>query len=39
MVGLEFASTATDVITGRHVEREVSLAELSDTYPVALLVC
>jgi (1->4)-alpha-D-glucan 1-alpha-D-glucosylmutase len=35
---LNIGGSATDVITGRRVEREVSLAELLDTYPVALLV-
>jgi len=35
---LDCGGTATDVITGRRVDREVRLAELLDTYPVALLV-
>jgi (1->4)-alpha-D-glucan 1-alpha-D-glucosylmutase len=35
---LDIGGTATDVITGRRVAREVSLAELLDSYPVALLV-
>ena len=33
-----WAARATDVITGRRVPREIALAELLDTYPVALLV-
>jgi (1->4)-alpha-D-glucan 1-alpha-D-glucosylmutase len=35
---LDLGGPATDVITGRRVGRESSLAELLDTYPVALLV-
>ena len=35
---LDIGGSATDVISGRRVEREVRLAELLDTYPVALLV-
>ncbi len=35
---IDLGGPATDVITGRKVTREVALAELLDTYPVALLV-
>jgi (1->4)-alpha-D-glucan 1-alpha-D-glucosylmutase len=35
---LDIGGSATDVITGRRLPREVRLAELLDTYPVALLV-
>jgi (1->4)-alpha-D-glucan 1-alpha-D-glucosylmutase len=35
---LDVGGSATDVITGRRVSRQVGLAELLDTYPVALLV-
>ncbi|MBN9621165.1 MAG: malto-oligosyltrehalose synthase, partial [Actinobacteria bacterium] len=35
---LDIGGPATDVITGRRVPREVSLAALLDCYPVALLV-
>ncbi|HET8582062.1 MAG TPA: malto-oligosyltrehalose synthase [Jatrophihabitans sp.] len=35
---LDLGGPATDVITGRRVTREVPLADLLDTYPVALLV-
>jgi (1->4)-alpha-D-glucan 1-alpha-D-glucosylmutase len=35
---LDVGGTATDVISGRRVPREVRLAELLDRYPVALLV-
>jgi (1->4)-alpha-D-glucan 1-alpha-D-glucosylmutase len=35
---LEFGGPAVDVITGRRVPAELSLADLLDTYPVALLV-
>jgi (1->4)-alpha-D-glucan 1-alpha-D-glucosylmutase len=35
---LDLGGPATDVITGRRVDREVALADLLDTYPVALLV-
>ena len=35
---LDIGGSATDVITGRRVPREAHLAELLDTYPVALLV-
>jgi (1->4)-alpha-D-glucan 1-alpha-D-glucosylmutase len=35
---IDLGGPATDVITGRKVAREVALAELLDTYPVALLV-
>jgi (1->4)-alpha-D-glucan 1-alpha-D-glucosylmutase len=36
--GIDLGGPATDVITGRRVARELALAELLDTYPVALLV-
>jgi (1->4)-alpha-D-glucan 1-alpha-D-glucosylmutase len=35
---IDLGGPATDVITGRRVDRELPLAELLDTYPVALLV-
>ncbi len=35
---LDVGGSATDVITGRRVEREMRLADLLDSYPVALLV-
>ena len=35
---IDLGGPATDVITGRRVPREPALAELLDTYPVALLV-
>jgi (1->4)-alpha-D-glucan 1-alpha-D-glucosylmutase len=35
---LDLGGSATDVISGRRVGREVALAELLDRYPVALLV-
>jgi (1->4)-alpha-D-glucan 1-alpha-D-glucosylmutase len=35
---IDLGAPATDVITGRRVARELPLAELLDTYPVALLV-
>jgi (1->4)-alpha-D-glucan 1-alpha-D-glucosylmutase len=35
---IDLGGPATDVITGRRVAREFGLAELLDTYPVALLV-
>ena len=35
---LDIGGTATDLITGRRVQREVRLADLLDAYPVALLV-
>ena len=35
---LDIGGTATDVITGRRLGRELRLADLLDTYPVALLV-
>jgi (1->4)-alpha-D-glucan 1-alpha-D-glucosylmutase len=35
---LDLGGSATDVITGRRVERETRLADLLDAYPVALLV-
>jgi (1->4)-alpha-D-glucan 1-alpha-D-glucosylmutase len=35
---IDLGGTATDVITGRRFDREIIVAELLDTYPVALLV-
>jgi (1->4)-alpha-D-glucan 1-alpha-D-glucosylmutase len=35
---LDIGGTATDVLTGRRMPRQVHLTELLDTYPVALLV-
>ncbi len=35
---IDLGGPATDVITGRRVPAEIALAELLDTYPVALLV-
>jgi (1->4)-alpha-D-glucan 1-alpha-D-glucosylmutase len=35
---LDIGGPATDLITGRRVARETPLAELLDTYPVALLI-
>jgi (1->4)-alpha-D-glucan 1-alpha-D-glucosylmutase len=35
---LDLGGSATDVITGRRVPREIALGELLDSYPVALLV-
>jgi (1->4)-alpha-D-glucan 1-alpha-D-glucosylmutase len=35
---IDLGGEATDVITGRRVPRETALAQLLDTYPVALLV-
>jgi (1->4)-alpha-D-glucan 1-alpha-D-glucosylmutase len=35
---IDLGGSATDVITGRRVDREIALADLVDTYPVALLV-
>jgi (1->4)-alpha-D-glucan 1-alpha-D-glucosylmutase len=35
---IDLGGSATDVISGRRVAREMPLAELLDTYPVALLV-
>jgi hypothetical protein len=35
---IDLGGTATDVITGRRVRREIAVADLLDLYPVALLV-
>ncbi|MDT4949768.1 MAG: (1-_4)-alpha-D-glucan 1-alpha-D-glucosylmutase [Pseudonocardiales bacterium] len=35
---IDLGGTATDVITGRRVPREIAVADLLDLYPVALLV-